>query len=212
MIKILNKIAIPAILVATVMVAGMFAFMPVEQASTVHTTGTITTANDADIAAILADTDGTLILQVISAATTFDVDTNDEIRVDCDTTFIVNGLILSGATNIQADDEIQVSGIELDGAGPGGTDIPRESAAGFTTTDFAGGALLNGAVDMFDDIFSVGPSGEDAKVDQIISDGSPVDFLMFTQFTEGDETIDVDAMVLAPSNAQCSVTFNEPQN
>lgn len=32
----MNKIAIPAILVATVMVAGMFAFMPVEQASTVH--------------------------------------------------------------------------------------------------------------------------------------------------------------------------------
>jgi len=29
---------IPAILAATVMVAGMFAFMPVEQASTVHTT------------------------------------------------------------------------------------------------------------------------------------------------------------------------------
>ena len=34
----MNKIAIPAILVATVMVAGMFAFAPVEQASTVHTT------------------------------------------------------------------------------------------------------------------------------------------------------------------------------
>ena len=34
----MNKFAIPAILAATVMVAGMFAFMPVEQASTVHTT------------------------------------------------------------------------------------------------------------------------------------------------------------------------------
>ena len=34
----MNKIAIPALLVATVMVAGMFAFAPVEQASTVHTT------------------------------------------------------------------------------------------------------------------------------------------------------------------------------
>ena len=34
----MNRITIPAILVATVMVAGMFAFMPVEQASTVHTT------------------------------------------------------------------------------------------------------------------------------------------------------------------------------
>jgi len=36
----MNKLTIPTILVATVMVAGMFAFMPVEQASTVHTTGT----------------------------------------------------------------------------------------------------------------------------------------------------------------------------
>jgi len=36
--KLMNKLAIPAILVATVMVAGIFAFMPVQQASTVHTT------------------------------------------------------------------------------------------------------------------------------------------------------------------------------
>jgi len=33
----MNKFTIPSILVATVLVAGMFAFMPVEQASTVHT-------------------------------------------------------------------------------------------------------------------------------------------------------------------------------
>ena len=34
----MNKLAIPAILVATVMVAGIFAFTPIEKASTVHTT------------------------------------------------------------------------------------------------------------------------------------------------------------------------------
>ncbi len=34
----MNNLVIPAILLATVMVAGMFAFMPVYQASTVHTT------------------------------------------------------------------------------------------------------------------------------------------------------------------------------
>ena len=33
----MNKIAIPALLVATVMIAGAFAFVPVEQASTTHT-------------------------------------------------------------------------------------------------------------------------------------------------------------------------------
>ena len=36
---LMNKILMPALLVATIMVAGMFAFAPVEQASTVHTTG-----------------------------------------------------------------------------------------------------------------------------------------------------------------------------
>ena len=40
----MKKFAIPAILVATVMVAGMFAFMPIEQATTVHTTVQATSA------------------------------------------------------------------------------------------------------------------------------------------------------------------------
>jgi len=34
----MNKLTIPTILAATVMIAGIFAFMPIEQASTVHTT------------------------------------------------------------------------------------------------------------------------------------------------------------------------------
>lgn len=34
----MKKIVIPAILTATVLIAGMFAFMPIEKASTVHTT------------------------------------------------------------------------------------------------------------------------------------------------------------------------------
>ena len=49
----MNKLAIPAILAATVLVAGIFAFMPVQQASTVHTSGTITTVIDDDIASLL---------------------------------------------------------------------------------------------------------------------------------------------------------------
>ena len=48
----MNKLAIPAILTATIMVAGMFAFMPVEQASTVHTTssGRLVEVTDTDAA------------------------------------------------------------------------------------------------------------------------------------------------------------------
>ena len=56
----MNKIAIPALLVATVMVAGAFAFMPVEQASTVHTSGTLTLSSSADVTDILLDTGTTL--------------------------------------------------------------------------------------------------------------------------------------------------------
>ena len=37
----MNKTLIPALLVATIMVAGAFAFAPVEQASTVHLSGTV---------------------------------------------------------------------------------------------------------------------------------------------------------------------------
>lgn len=37
----MNKIVFPAILVATIMVAGAFAFVPVEQASTVHLSGEV---------------------------------------------------------------------------------------------------------------------------------------------------------------------------
>lgn len=36
-LSVMKKVAIPAILAATVLVAGMFAFMPVEKASTTHT-------------------------------------------------------------------------------------------------------------------------------------------------------------------------------
>ena len=56
----MNKIVFPALLVATIMVAGAFAFAPVEQASTVHATGVLTSTAFAvgavDTAAILADT------------------------------------------------------------------------------------------------------------------------------------------------------------
>ena len=56
----LNKLTMPAILVATVMVAGVFAFMPVQQASTVHTTitgagGALGTPGNVDISTDLDD-------------------------------------------------------------------------------------------------------------------------------------------------------------
>ena len=46
-LSLVNKILIPSILVVTIIVAGIFAFMPVEKATTVHTT--ITTDLGANI-------------------------------------------------------------------------------------------------------------------------------------------------------------------
>jgi len=61
----MNKLTIPAILAATVLVAGMFAFMPVQQASTVHLTlGTAAdlATVDANVDLILADTGASLVI------------------------------------------------------------------------------------------------------------------------------------------------------
>ena len=45
----MNKLAIPVALIAVIMVAGIFAFSPVEQASTVHDTITDSNDNIADL-------------------------------------------------------------------------------------------------------------------------------------------------------------------
>jgi len=82
----MNKITIPAILVATVMVAGAFAFMPVEQASTVHTTIQGTQQNL--VALELTDT-------------AFAV--GDTYTIDCTTDYAVLGLAINSGTTTAAD-------------------------------------------------------------------------------------------------------------
>ena len=52
----LNKFLIPAALVATVVIAGIFAFMPVEKASTVHGTLATTTSQTTNTNTITANT------------------------------------------------------------------------------------------------------------------------------------------------------------
>ena len=79
----MKQIIIPVILAATVVIAGIFAFSPIEEATTVHT-------------AIIADVaDDTLVIQEISAdAAGLDLDNGDFIRVDCDVPFTILGLII----------------------------------------------------------------------------------------------------------------------
>ena len=78
---------IPAILVATVMVAGIFAFMPVEQASTVHDT------------IIASTTDIRQIQQTIVFDATAAVD-NDLIRISSAEPFEILSIIFDASTNL----------------------------------------------------------------------------------------------------------------
>lgn len=62
----MNKTVIPSILTATILVAGIFAFMPVEKASTVHTSiGT----QQVEVVRKTLPSDGTDVLVTITAAT-----------------------------------------------------------------------------------------------------------------------------------------------
>ena len=91
----MNKLTIPAILVATVMVAGIFAFMPVEQASTIHTSAvflgnqnTFKTATDTVAAAtgtvVTIDLDAPFKIVSISFQCTSVTNSGDAETTTCD--------------------------------------------------------------------------------------------------------------------------------
>ena len=99
----MNKLTIPSILAATVLIAGIFAFMPVEKASTVHSSlgmkidGVQTTVDNiettvtekASALRILEHTDG-------------DQDAGDKYTVDCTTDYVVIGIIANMTGTIGA--------------------------------------------------------------------------------------------------------------
>jgi len=74
----MNKIIIPSILVATILVAGIFAFMPIEQASSVHTT--------------IQGTQQNLVALELTDA---DQDAGDLYTIDCTTDYIVLGIAVN---------------------------------------------------------------------------------------------------------------------
>ena len=95
----MNKLTIPAILVATVMVAGIFAFMPVEQASTVHDT-------------IQANTVQLVRVTEISANFPADIDDGLDMEVASDNPFCLVALTVE--TDMDAADALGFSAIQLD--------------------------------------------------------------------------------------------------
>jgi len=132
----MNKLLIPAILVATVMVAGIFAFIPVEQATTIHTivVADLQGAGGQDHDAVIANTDAaeTAILldleEKIKLSEDFDGPTalangdggTSTITIEAlddgaNTTFNLKECYLEGTSDNSGGDDILVEAITIDG-------------------------------------------------------------------------------------------------
>ena len=111
--EIMNKLTIPSILAATVLIAGIFAFMPVEKASTVHTSlGTMigdvqTTADNIET---MTSNIETTITEKASALRILELtdntqEVNDEYTLDCTTDYTIIGIAtnMTGVTETEAD-------------------------------------------------------------------------------------------------------------
>ena len=64
----MNKLVIPSLLLGVVMIAGAFAFMPVQEASMVHTTGTTQGASSVTTTVAAGGTDGGTIVFTCGSA------------------------------------------------------------------------------------------------------------------------------------------------
>ena len=111
--EIMNKLVIPSILAATVLIAGIFAFMPVEKASTVHT-GLGTMIGDvqttADNIETMTSNIETTITEKASALRILELtdntqEVNDEYTLDCTTDYTIIGIAtnMTGVTETEAD-------------------------------------------------------------------------------------------------------------
>lgn len=94
----MNKLTIPALLVATVMVAGAFAFLPVEQASTVHTS---------------AAGQG---FKVATVGTT-DFDAGNIVTLTCTSQSLIYEITVDVTGSLAADNDYDIN-VDIDGGGP----------------------------------------------------------------------------------------------
>jgi len=102
----MNTKLIPTLLAVTVLVAGIFAFAPIDQASTVHTTGTITTAGG-----VTLDSAEDLTARTVTG------NGNDiiiTIGTDNDTTFVVTQVLACGATAVNGGADLSVRELTID--------------------------------------------------------------------------------------------------
>jgi len=160
----LNKFTIPSILLATIMVAGAFSFVPVEQASTIHTSGVFTSASfaagavDSDAIATDAVTtteidDGTIVDADVSADALSGAVLDDDLTADtltsesADTDLALAG---AGTGDVVVNDDLTATG-DLNAAGGFKVLIPfsfSNFGAGATTEDLFLGIDIGASNDL----------------------------------------------------------------
>ena len=114
----MNKLTIPGILAATVLIAGIFALMPVEKASTVHTgLGEKLTAIQTDVDNMKGKVAGFRVL----SDTDPDIDHGDKWTIGCDEDYVVTGIAMNMSGTISNTDNnnfiITVGGERIGTAG-----------------------------------------------------------------------------------------------
>ena len=210
------KLAIPAILAATVLVAGIFAFMPVEQASTVHTT--IIGAGGLDFDDI-SNTQPSI--QVVSGSGTGITD-GDTVVIDCDVDFYVmdmyweiddydgtageiltigdgagNFITVDGTAVIGEDEDSSTTFNILDPGFTSANDVNVKISWAAFTFDLS--VINSGDINIPTELFAIGAGANDIVITIQDTGGKAFD---------GADTLTVTALIQTQSNANCSVDVN----
>jgi len=198
----MNKLVIPTILTATVLIAGIFSFMPIDKATTVHDS-----IIGSGLALIIKSDNGTGITDA------------DRIVLDCDKDFTVREIYFT-VTNLDVDEQIDM-GTE-DGVG-GDPDFPHLEIDGVKFTDDDGGFeeqdfLSRDAGQESDPAYSwtglVEEEDEEEYPYILFAEGEGTDDIIMYIFDDGtnpldgDEDLFVKALFVAQSDAVCTVNVD----
>jgi len=200
----MNKLAIPTILAAIVLIAGIFAFMPINNATTVHDTiiGT-------QLALKIEEDSGTGITD------------GDRIVFDCDKDFTVREILFT-FTNLDRIDNENSERIDVgNNDGPGGeTNFPFividgvplvDNFGQFEDESFAFGAEFPDADPTFSWTGFIDTEAEPDEPFILFAEGEGTDDIVINLFDDGtdpldgDEELTVKALFVTESDAVCTV-------
>lgn len=178
----MNKLAIPAILVAIVMVAGIFAFSPIEQASTVHTTIQNTQQTVVERAETIA----------LGAAPN-----NDILAFTCNQPFTLLSVWFPDTTDT-ADGELGISDLNVSADGTAAT------TANIGNHDAIGDNGISD-IELLNEMFQAGNLN-----DSVLSAPANGEIQFTLDDTDGgaaNDSIDIRAYFQTQSNAACDITL-----